>query len=247
MATHSTYEYHESDDSIEVVFAGTVLRPALLGVVGSKAYGLDHATSDTDMCGIYVAATEEVLGLGQVTDCFDAVGAERDVKLYEIGKAMRLLLAANPSMIELLFLGSYEQLDEDGESLVSQREIFLGSEQVRGAYGGYVLAQAKRLVARGGSFSSDTANRTAKHARHCLRLLEQGRQLLTTGTLAVRVSDPAGLVVRAETALSDSQAFYEEVEHAVHALDDLETVLPEHADRGKANELLVSIRRRQLR
>ena len=55
------------------------------------------------------------------------------------------------------------------------------------AYLGYAQQQFQRLDRRGdGSFSSDTRKRTAKHARHLMRLCRQGYELYTTGRLDVR-------------------------------------------------------------
>jgi hypothetical protein len=236
-----------ADGRCVVTFDQTDVVPALLGVVGSRAYGLDHSLSDLDLAGIYVADPVEFLGLNAPRTHFDSCGDDEDIKIYELGRAVELAVSSNPSMLELLFLDDYIVLDEDGAKLVDQRQLFLGAKGVRAAYGGYVMAQANALLRRKDSFSSATKGRTSKHARHCLRLLDQERQLLATGQLRVRVEDPQMLLSQAELALSDPEIFFDHVSRSVRELDETATVLPESVDLEAVNKLLVSLRLAHLR
>jgi len=230
----------------KITFGERTFVPTLLGVVGSHAYGLNHGASDTDLLGLFIEPTINLLGLRPPRDCYDSVGKQEDIKLYELGKAIPLMMSGNPSVLELLFLENYVQLLDDGAELVANRDLFLGADRIREAYGGYVLGQAKRLVSRDGSFSADTKNRTTKHARHCLRLLDQAHQLLTTGTLNVRVADPEALLTKAELSQSDPQAFLDQVTTEVSKLNDLPSTLPHQVDYAKINQLMISLRLRHL-
>jgi hypothetical protein len=78
-----------------------------------------------------------------------------------------------------------------GEELCQLRKNFFSRRLVKDAYLGYATQQFKDLERRGGSFGPDLKHRTAKHARHLLRLCDQGVQLWTEGRIEVRVKDPS--------------------------------------------------------
>lgn len=165
---------------------GTVL---LSGIVGSTAYGLDHAGSDVDRIGTYAAPTEAFHGLHPpLGKQASYVTTAPDATYHEAGKLAALLLKCNPTVTELLWLEDYEIRHELGAGLIGIRQSFLSAKAVRNAYLGYATQQMQRLVNRGdGSFSSDTRKRTAKHGRHLWRLLQQGTGLHATGHLTVRL------------------------------------------------------------
>lgn len=161
----------------------------LAGVVGSTAYGLNHANSDVDRLGVYAVNTMDLFKLAPSEETHVYHDPE-DATFHEVTKYLKLALRANPTVLELLWLDHYEVETPEGKSLVSLRDKFLGAARVKEAYLGYAMSQFKRLSERGGTFSSDTANRTRKHARHMARLVNQGHELYTTGYLTLKVSDP---------------------------------------------------------
>ncbi len=211
----------------------------LMGVVGSTAYGLDHADSDVDQLGLFVTPTIELVGLTRPKDTFSSNGP--DIVLHEVGKFCSLALKGNPTVLELLFLDKYSILEREGQALVSARDKFLGATEVRNAYIGYANSQIKRLNDRG-DFGSDLRKRYAKHARHCFRLLLQAEQLLQTGTMQVRVSEK-----EREFLFSLGDRSVEELTAAfkakAHRIDSDGTCLHDHANRDYVNILLTSIRR----
>lgn len=163
----------------------------LRAVVGSVAYGLDRSGSDVDHLGVFVSPTLEVAGLNWNRHRETYVTTEPDSTLHEVGKFCRLALKGNPSITELLWAEKYLDQTIPGHWLIQARYSFRSSHAIETAYGGYARAQALKLARRGdGTFSADTRNRTAKHGRHMLRLLRQGRELLETGRLTLRVPDP---------------------------------------------------------
>jgi hypothetical protein len=90
--------------------------------------------------------------------------------------------------MDLMYLEEYERDSWEGEWLVDIREDFLSETYVRSAYGGYAIGQIKRIKQE--MANEARQRRVAKHARHCFRLLRQGKQLLEYGTLTVKVPDP---------------------------------------------------------
>jgi uncharacterized protein len=213
---------------------------SLLSIMGSKAYGLDTPDSDTDYRGIYVAPTDVVLGLNPPKDTID--GHDPDVVVQEVGKFIRLALAANPTILEMLFMPSYLELDDIGADIIASREAFL-SQRAAVTFGGYAKQQIERLQRRNdGSFAADTRKRTAKHARHCFRLFHQGRELLETGKITVNVGHMRDeLFAIGEAPVEEMVARFER-EWAT--FNQIESVLPEQPDMEMANRLLLSIRHR---
>lgn len=213
----------------------------LEGITGSRAYGLDTETSDTDIKGIYVAPTETVLSLGYDKKHATKDHVDPDWVYHEVEKFMGLAMNGNPTILELLFLDGYTVLTKQGKMLVDNRHLFLNNVVYK-SYGGYALSQARKLNARGGTYGSGRANRYEKHTRHCFRLLYQGKELLETGTLTVRVtpqmreelfaigkSTPAEIIDRFEKEFTE--------------FDKIKSVLPDKPDREAINKLLLKIRK----
>ena len=211
--------------------------PVILeSVVGSKAYGLDTPESDTDTMGVFVAPTLKVSGWdwGASEETWSDSGPEGDDSTYhEVGKFLRLAVKANPTLIELLFMREelYTVLSPVGAEMIALREHVLSEASVRGAYYGYVREQIDRYANR--------PNPKEKMARHSLRLARQGIQLLTTGTMDVRVPDPEEYF-----ALANMDT-YPKVALLLRELDKLgmcESVLPKEPNRDRIHSFLMGIR-----
>jgi predicted nucleotidyltransferase len=219
---------------------------ALCGIVGSNAYGLARAGSDVDRLGISVAPTRALLGLAKLDETIHSAGPNQDtdVTYHEVGKYIRLAAVCNPTVLELLFLPGelIEVCTPDGALLRENREAFLSETYVRAAYGGYALAQARKLQARGdGSFSSDTRKRTAKHARHCFRLLRQGAQLLANGDMTLRVDNPDEYFAFDDMPVEKILTRFAEEDARFRATA---SVLPQRADLAAVERMLLTIRDR---
>lgn len=215
-------------------------RVALEAVVGSTAYGLNHADSDIDRLGIFVEPTEALLRLSVPEPTFTSNNP--DITYHEVGKFCRLAMKGNPTVLELLFMEKYLQVSDDGHELLNIRDSFLGQKAIRAAYIGYATSQIKRLESRG-DFGSDLKKRYAKHARHCFRLLLQAEQLLTTGTMHVRVTPEQREYLFSLGDMS-IENLSEQFEDKVQVLDHIVSDLPETADTKTINDTLLAIRRR---
>lgn len=220
--------------------------------VGSTAYGLAREGSDVDTLGVFVAPTEDFWRLTGPSETFhntQSAGAEADYTLHEVGKYVRLALRCNPTLVELLWLDErlYQELDYWGERLVEIRSAFLSDKCVRDAFGGYALQQLTRLVRRNEEgkqgFSSDTQKRTAKHARHCFRLLRQGRELLETGKLVVEVENPEEYWAFDEMSVDEIAAKFTAEDMEFRAA---RSVLPDRPNSELVEYLLMEIRKAHL-
>ncbi|MFJ5121574.1 DNA polymerase beta superfamily protein [Kitasatospora sp. NPDC088548] len=165
---------------------GTAL---LVGVVGSTAYGFAQAGSDIDRLGLFAAPTEDFHGLHRPAE--SQVTTDPDVTLHEAAKWCRLALTCNPTAFELVWLPDdlYEVRGPLGEELIAIRRSFLSAKAVRTSYLGYADQQFRKLLTRD-TTDPVTRRRAAKHARHLVRLVEQGVRLYETAENVVRLPDP---------------------------------------------------------
>ena len=207
----------------------------LEAVVGSHAYGLATENSDKDILGIYVAPTKEILGIHKPKKTI--VHVNPDTTYHEVERFIELAMKCNPTILELLFIGKYLKQTLEGLLLVHHRKEFL-SKIIYKSYGGYAISQARKLNAKG-SFPSKVKNRYAKHARHVYRLLDQGRQLLETGNLNVKVKSRDELMRIGELPVYELITKFEK---DFKKFDQTVTTLPDKPDYETINKILLEIR-----
>jgi uncharacterized protein len=220
---------------MEIMNAEIAAAPAnvlLAGVVGSTGYCLATPESDVDRLGLFAARTEKLLGLHPVEQ--SVVSSKPGVTWHEAGKYAALALGVNPAITELMWLPDdlYETRTALGLALIAIRSSFLSRAHVRNAYLGYATQQFRRLENRGdGSFSAGTRRRTAKHARHLLRLLTQSLKLYETGSLTVRLHKPGYYREFGERAAAgDIAAAQREVTSAERWFAEADSPLPGKPD-----------------
>ena len=68
-------------------------------ISGSRAYGLDTPSSDTDIKGVFILPKEEYYGLTYTPQVSNETN---DIVFYEFGRFMELLSLNNPNILELL-------------------------------------------------------------------------------------------------------------------------------------------------
>lgn len=227
------------------------MKTLLKGVVGSTAYGLAHDGSDIDYMGVFAASTHDMLGLNEVKQSI--VTKDPDTTLHEAKKFVQLCLNGNPSVSELLWLDRYEHMSNEGDALVQRRRAFLSARRVRDSYLGYATSQFKRLKDRGdGSFSADTRKRTEKHARHLVRLVEQGYHLYRSGELIVDMRVHASEVTPEEVfelgrRIADNPLWAESyMRQAEDRFDRAAPAVPDQPNWAAVEEWLIAVRRADL-
>lgn len=160
----------------------TILR----GIGGSHAHGLATESSDEDRIGVISYPTEDFFSLRKPPD--SVVTHEPDAAYHELEKFLALAAKSNPTVLETLWLDSYEASESGwGTMLLQIRTAFASERHVMNAYVGYAESQFRKMMTAGDSTSRA---RSPKNARHMMRLLEQGRHLYATGELRVRVQNP---------------------------------------------------------
>lgn len=196
--------------------------------MGSHAYGLNRPGSDVDYRGVYVAPTRKMLSLNKPAMTIER--SDVDYVGHEVEKFLRLALDSNPNIIELLWLEDFIFLTPEGQGLVDSRERFVSRRAVK-TYGGYAASQLKKMERQ------QRVDR--KHARHCLRLVRQGREYLEHGRLTVRVQDPEEYWALDDMEFDDVTSL---LRQELEAFDRVEPRIPEQPDYRWANEYLLWVR-----
>lgn len=225
----------------------TVQDIILHGVVGSHAYGLNHANSDEDTAGIFRAPMKLVLGLSGYSETITRTDkedkdADPDYTFHEVKKFMQLAAKANPTAMEYLWLNEYLTLTPNGELLIAHRREFL-TQNVRNSYGGYARQQLVRFKSTG-NFGADLKKRSAKNARHLTRLVIQGKEILETGNLTIKLSELHVNLCNymSDLCIEDPEHFIECAELMLEDLDNCKSELPHEVNMELLNELLYQIR-----
>lgn len=207
----------------------------LSGVVGSTAYGLAHAGSDVDRLGIFAVPTVELHGLGRPKE--SVVTTSPDSTYHEAAKWCRLALGCNPTAMELVWLPDVDVYHPLGWELMEMRSAFLAEVPVRRSFLGYCEQQLRKIKAR----DPDSRLRSAKAARHLVRLTIQGVGLHRTGELVIRLPDPEYVRGLGERIAADP-AVGDKVLADAEAAFDRPGVLPAEPDVAAAEAWLRRVR-----
>ena len=206
-------------------------------MVGSRAYGLDDESSDTDRRGVYLPPADLHWSLfGAPEQLEDHANQEC---YWELQKFLVMALKANPNILECLHTPLVEHAEPLALELLALRGAFL-SKLLYKTYNGYVLSQFKKLeqdLRAKGEIKH-------KHAMHLIRLLHSGIVALETGELVVCVPTDR----RAELlAIKRGELSWQETNRLrrdLHARFDAafaRTHLPERPDYAAANDFLLHV------
>lgn len=207
-------------------------------IVGSKAFGLDHAESDTDRRGIYLPPASLQWSLYGVPEQLDYKDTEECY--WELQKFLNLALKANPNVLECLYTPLVEKITPLAAELLEMREIFL-SKLIYQTYNGYVMSQFKKI-------EQDIRNHHTikwKHAMHLIRLLLSGITVLKHGFVPVKIESYRSELL----AIRRGEVSWQEVNqwrlslHSLFSQVFMETKLPELPNYAKANDFLIQARR----
>ena len=207
-------------------------------IVGSRAYGLEHAASDTDLRGIYLPPADLHWSLYGVPEQLENAATQECY--WELQKFLVLALKANPNVLECLYTPLVEVATPLAQDLLALREMFL-SQLVYQTYNGYVLSQFKKM-------EQDLRTKGEirwKHAMHLIRLLLSGITVLQEGFVPVRIdTHRTQLLAIRNQELSWAEVngwrldLHQKFDHAF-----ANTHLPERQDYEKANAFLIRARR----
>lgn len=174
-------------------------KPDLLVLSGSNLYGCSTPESDIDMRGFVVEPGEYLLNREKFEQ-FEDKGT--DTVIWSFTKFFELIEKGSPNTMEILFApeSDFLKLTKKGRLLVENRHLFISratTNQIFGfASGEWLKAQlltknketgeiyhSPRVVGAKRKDSHAQHGYSVKNAYHSIRLLEQGIELLETGTL----------------------------------------------------------------
>ena len=112
----------------------------LKALSGSRAYGTDLPTSDTDIKGIFFLPKEEFYGLNPVTQVSDE---GNDTVFFELGRCIELLAKNNPNLMELLAAPADSILKRHPIMDAIKPELFL-SKLCFKTFAGYAQTQVQK-------------------------------------------------------------------------------------------------------
>jgi hypothetical protein len=207
-------------------------------IVGSRAYGLDESSSDTDRRGIFLPPADRHWSLGGVPEQIERESTQE--AFWELEKALVLALKANPNVLETLHSPLVETILPPADELLRERGRFV-SRLVYQTYNGYVLSQFKKLQA---DLRTTGAVRW-KHVMHLLRLLLAGIEVLRDGRVPLDVGPERERLLavrRGEVDWPEVEAWRRELHHAFDAAYR-STSLPERPDYVWADDYLIRARR----
>ncbi len=109
-------------------------------ISGSRAYGLETATSDTDIRGVFILPKDMFYGLEYIPQIADETN---DTVYYELGRFFELLKKNNPNILELLNTPEDKTLIKHPVMAKIDPTIFI-SKKCKDTFGGYAFTQVKK-------------------------------------------------------------------------------------------------------
>lgn len=230
------------------------MKPVIVGEIGSVAHGLGTPESDHDYMGLYIDSSKSLIGHATVTgavrdrDRAEGVKSEAgdsETTYYGLRKYVQLASAGNPTVLTLLYTPILTVPDTIG--IQDVRDMFL-SRQLAARHIGYADGMYAQLTGQ----KAPRTNRPeliAKHgydtkaAFHAIRLLIQGRELLTgqTMTMPMRPVHRDWLMMIREGRVPEGEVLAEiESLRSQIQLAEATSPLPERPDYDKINDWLVS-------
>jgi predicted nucleotidyltransferase len=108
-------------------------------VSGSRLYGLNTSTSDTDIRGVFIAPKNDFYGLALQSQVNDD---KNDIVYYELNRFGELLSKQNPNILEFLSpVDSCVRIKHVSFDKVLEHKNKFITRQIRNTFGGYAIAQ----------------------------------------------------------------------------------------------------------
>jgi uncharacterized protein len=109
-------------------------------ITGSKAYGLDTATSDTDIRGVFVLPQKMLYGLEYTAQVNNETN---DIVYYELKRFLELLSKSNPNILEMLCSPDSCVLQKHPVMKILKPEMFV-SKLCEQSFANYAFTQIKK-------------------------------------------------------------------------------------------------------
>ena len=139
-------------------------------ISGSKAYGLDLPTSDTDIRGVFYLPKDQFYGLDYISQVADATN---DIVYYELGRFIELLGKNNPNILELLATPADKTFIRHPLMDEIKPALFL-SKKCKDTFGGYAFTQVRKATGLNKKIMNPMSKRKKTILEFCYVLRKQG-------------------------------------------------------------------------
>ena len=133
-------------------------------ISGSHAYGLATPQSDTDIKGVFYLPRRLYYGLDYLPQISDA---GNDTTYYELGRFVELLLASNPTALELL-AAPPDTIRQRAPLMDALRPAWFLSKACQQTFAGYALGQIKKARGLNKKINAPVAAKTPLDFCHIL-------------------------------------------------------------------------------
>lgn len=147
---------------------------------GSHCYNLNLENSDFDFLGVYVAHTDDFVGLPDEKPIPAVASTSPDIQLYEVGRFCELIQSGNPMIMQMLFTNQLYWCTPEFEELRKKRNVLLSKATVN-AYIGYVRNELKQALGK-------EKFEQAKYYYHAYRLIFELERLIKNEAPHIQIS-----------------------------------------------------------
>lgn len=114
-------------------------------IVGSQAYGFSTSESDIDIRGIAIPSKEYFLGFVKRFEQYEE--SKNDYIIYNIQKYFQLARAANPNIIEIIYIDNPNliKFETKWSNMIKENRNKFLSMKCKHTFSGYAYAQLKRI------------------------------------------------------------------------------------------------------
>ena len=150
-------------------------------LTGSRAYGTNIESSDWDYKGVYIQPVEDLVGFKyreQVESKETKTVPISETVMYEVRRFLELLSSANPTMLEMLFVGegAVVQSDPKFKLITAVKKEFL-TKRCSDSFGGYAVSQIKKSKGLDKKQNWEEHRTVRKTPMDFMYVLEQGKTI----------------------------------------------------------------------
>lgn len=233
----------------------------VLHLSGSISYGTNHANSDEDIRGIYVAPKHMVNTPFYAREEYEVINIEEheDAQIWELSKFLREAVGCSPNYIETLFVDRSELIKttDTYEVLRSHSNEFI-TLQLAQSFLGFAQSQMRQLVKANKDFTIDPGRipnqkrrkfiedfgYDTKHGMHALRAVLMANEIAKKQEVIIKRPDAPMLksyFIDGELSLGElSKLFAKKEEEAAISIAN-STKLPLKVNKEKIAKLMIEL------
>ena len=166
-------------------------------IAGSRGYGINTASSDTDVRGVFFPPLRYVTGMSLVSQIENQ---SKDIVYWNLKRFFELAYKSNAHILEMLYMhpDSINFIKPSMQKVIDNRSMFI-SKAIGHSFGKYAYSQVcqmdlKRQNNTGRVTLIEEFGYDVKLFCHAVRLFRMGTEALLTGELKVKRPDAAELL-----------------------------------------------------